>query len=513
MTNQEIVLLYSPFIIITVFLLFHALVKGGRSRLARRFVAFYGLLLGWQCLEILFYLLKDEFLIRYVFDLKLAFIAWLAVAIFFLVSAFYRVDRYFPRWLPLFIWAVPALTTIFAVTSPCHSLLIKTYEVASLSPLTTILRDRGFWFVVHQVSSQLLILGIAVIILIYFSNLPRAYQSGTVFMLWSLLFYFLMTAFETFAFDSGPVDYTLVATSIAGVLFYCATLIKDRQNYLYIDRREMLGYLDKGVIIVDTHGQIVDMNDMARKIFAYDDRLRSVTFQQLLDTLVADGKLIRRNSEYETGEDLLVPGDGYPTIYHMRSQPITRKEGSVTGRFTILSNVTQSRLFIERLREMAGVDPLTGLPNRLECHRALRVMDIAENLPLSVVVGDVNGLKLFNDTYGHYEGDLLLRWVSEAMSACCPENGLVGRMGGDEFIMFLPGCDREETVGIIAGIQKAIEENKGLAAPPAISFGYAIKRNMKENISALIYDADMDMYSNKGADPNRVPREGGASGG
>lgn len=88
---------------------------------------------------------------------------------------------------------------------------------------------------------------------------------------------------------------------------------------------------------------------------------------------------------------------------------------------------------------------MTGLYNLRFYEEELTRLDTAGNYPLSIVMGDVNGLKLINDSFGHAAGDELLRKASEIIRKGCRADDKVARIGGDEFVLILPRTDVYET--------------------------------------------------------------------
>ncbi|GAA2001600.1 hypothetical protein GCM10009838_79280 [Catenulispora subtropica] len=90
-----------------------------------------------------------------------------------------------------------------------------------------------------------------------------------------------------------------------------------------------------------------------------------------------------------------------------------------------------------RTRFAAEHDSLTGLPNRSALRRRYDMALRAGHRP-SLILLDLDGFKMINDTYGHDAGDAVLEAVSRRLDASCPAGGLVGRLGGDEFLVVLP---------------------------------------------------------------------------
>jgi diguanylate cyclase (GGDEF)-like protein len=128
---------------------------------------------------------------------------------------------------------------------------------------------------------------------------------------------------------------------------------------------------------------------------------------------------------------------------------------------------------------------------------ALALSDDSENLPCAVIMGDVNGLKITNDAFGHETGDNLLRHVARMLRNNCRRSDIIARWGGDEFVVLLPRTTLEEADAIIQKIKHdhvALEES-GLHL--SLSLGCAVKDTPGKNIRAVLRNAEGNMYQQK----------------
>lgn len=142
-------------------------------------------------------------------------------------------------------------------------------------------------------------------------------------------------------------------------------------------------------------------------------------------------------------------------------------------------------------------DQLTGLYNRRFYEEELKRLDVKRNLPLTIVMGDVNGLKLINDSFGHVMGDDLLKKVSEVLRTGCRGDDIIARLAGDEFVIILPKTDEFETQQIIKRIADLSLCEKVGSVDISISFGYATKHNEEEEIEEIFKNAEDHMYEKK----------------
>jgi len=124
-------------------------------------------------------------------------------------------------------------------------------------------------------------------------------------------------------------------------------------------------------------------------------------------------------------------------------------------------------------------------------------IDVESNLPISVIIGDVNGLKLTNDVYGHKIGDKILQEIAEIIKVSCRPQDTIARWGGDEFIIIMPNTNSEETQKIINNIRNLCANAKVHSTSVSISLGYYIKKNIDEDMDIIFKNADDYMYKQK----------------
>lgn len=142
-------------------------------------------------------------------------------------------------------------------------------------------------------------------------------------------------------------------------------------------------------------------------------------------------------------------------------------------------------------------DVLTGLYNRRFYEEEIKRLDIQGNLPMSIIIADVNGLKLVNDAFGHHKGDELLLKAAIAIQKACRKDDIFARWGGDEFVILLPNTKAEEVEGIIEKIKAQYSNEQVNTLSISISFGWDTKREIDEDIQEVLKSAEDYMYKHK----------------
>ncbi len=169
---------------------------------------------------------------------------------------------------------------------------------------------------------------------------------------------------------------------------------------------------------------------------------------------------------------------------------------------TVISDITKYREAEAKLEQMAKTDMLTGLLNRRAGTEKLRQMydDCSERkIPLTVCFADIDGLKSINDNHGHGAGDTMIVSVADVLRRHAERIGTVCRLGGDEFILILPGVTKEQAMAVTAQIEKDTKAClAGGAQGVSLSFGFKQAEYFSgESVDSLVSIADHDMYREK----------------
>lgn len=177
------------------------------------------------------------------------------------------------------------------------------------------------------------------------------------------------------------------------------------------------------------------------------------------------------------------------------------------------TEVDRLRLNLEKVREEAMTDPLTGTANRKRFDLALRAarQDAEAGLgPFSLVLCDIDHFKRFNDAWGHQTGDQIIRFVAATLQRFTGASDLAARYGGEEFAVVMAGAGIErasayaekarQTIGAKRLLRKSTSEDLGHIT---VSFGCAEHRP-GEPVEDLVERCDANLYAAKAAGRNRV---------
>ena len=177
--------------------------------------------------------------------------------------------------------------------------------------------------------------------------------------------------------------------------------------------------------------------------------------------------------------------------------PICDASGMITGMVIVFRDFTDKKKKQDKYEFLSYQDPLTGIYNRRYFDEQIISLDTEENLPISIIYADINGLKLANDLKGHITGDKLIKMAANSIKDELRSDDIFSRIGGDEFGIVLAKADRETVENLIDRIRASLKGKKIDGISLSISFGYATKHNSEQNILSILTDSDKDMYNNK----------------
>ena len=173
----------------------------------------------------------------------------------------------------------------------------------------------------------------------------------------------------------------------------------------------------------------------------------------------------------------------------------------------LIKNIKKRQDSEKEIKRISNQDKLTDLYNRSFADEKLKEIDRKGSVPVSLIMGDVNGLKLTNDTFGHNRGDELLKNVAIILKQSCRSEDIIARWGGDEFVVLLPQTKFKETEKIVKRIKQASKEASQNLTPVSISLGYAVKKYSFQNIYMVLQKAEDNMYKEKSVERIKVRHE------
>jgi diguanylate cyclase (GGDEF)-like protein len=393
-------------------------------------------------------------------------------------------------------FVVPAFTAIAVAADPWLHLIVEKYVFTGSFPNRTLIYFRyGSWFFVHTAYSYLFILpALWMLFRMYFLS-PRRFRRPVCMLFIAALVMIAVNAVVISGIIDSEFDFTVFTVLTTLILCFHALTIMKSANILMVSREHIYNNISVMIFILDMNKTILDCNDKAAELL----KSLSITpfgceYNHFITTW--SEKHNGRVSPYDPNILTIISGAKESHNRIVLEEMIVH--GDHLGYMVMVQEITPLYVLFRYLEDSAMFDPLTGLYNRNIYNEKLILLKNEQSLPLGIIIGDVNNLKVVNDTQGHLVGDKLLRTVADILKACAPENAFVIRFGGDEFAIIIPCTSHEACAQIIDKINlRCSEVNDEHFGTPSIALGNALVTDLSQEIEQVIKEADEKMYCDK----------------
>lgn len=263
-----------------------------------------------------------------------------------------------------------------------------------------------------------------------------------------------------------------------------------------------------GIIVTDKFGLIEVINDVAleyldnkehykgmhlSKALRLFSDYKSVDFEEMVNATLLNSKSFASREPY------------YVLNHHNEKLYVDFSLSSITyenekiskGCILVIQDVTNRHMEKNKIEYVSQHDYLTGLYNRYFLETEITRLDTKRQLPITLIIGDVNGLKLVNDTFGHIEGDKYLKEISNIIKQSTRSEDIIARWGGDEFMILLPQTTEANAKKVTDRIADLSKKSRFDLFTPSISLGISTKTDESMDINQVLTDAENIMYANK----------------
>jgi diguanylate cyclase (GGDEF)-like protein len=331
--------------------------------------------------------------------------------------------------------------------------------------------------------------------------------------------------------DGSGTDLTPLFFLVTGLVDWWAVFRGGLLRLVPVAREQVVDTVPDAVVVVDPGGVVIDVNPAAVRLMQRLHRgpAGDPVGRPLHDVAGPEAVAVLGTTERQDGHRVAEVAPGL--WLDVQDEPVADPRGRPLGRILVVRDVTEQQerqaaiealnarlaeqvAVIEGLRaelaEEAVRDPLTGLHNRRHLDRAL-ASDLAARPrtgPLSVLVVDVDHFKAVNDRFGHAAGDRVLTAVAGTLAGAVREGDTAARLGGEEFVLVLPGAGREQALERAEQVRRAVAAGRlvldGASAGVTVSVGVAVCPADGTTAAALLEAADRALYTAKAAGRDRV---------
>ena len=310
-----------------------------------------------------------------------------------------------------------------------------------------------------------------------------------------------------------------VADNMQYLINNLETIVEERTETLNRTNRELeesrvelktlLDSTAEGIFGIDLDGNCTFLNKAALRLLKYEnqEQLLGQNMHKMIHHDEADDvectpetcpiiASVRTGKGYDSENDVFYTADGNRIDVSFHSYPRII-DGNIVGGVITFLDITQKKERENQIEYLSSHDTLTGLFNRGSLDFFYSDLSTERHLPLSVIFGDLNGLKMTNDVFGHLAGDSLLAGAARILTESIRKVDIAARIGGDEFLILLPNTGKKEVEEVIRRIKRGFQGKKLDAVNYSMALGSATRETVNESIETLIAIAEEEMYKDK----------------
>lgn len=264
---------------------------------------------------------------------------------------------------------------------------------------------------------------------------------------------------------------------------------------------------EEGIVVTDSHGHVVLVNKSAEKLLGKDAaRIAEEGFLRLLDDPARMEESLELQTAAGTRPEIFLYQQRFLAVY---ASSIFGSDGQLLGHAAVVRDMTRAKQLEQALKDLSNTDALTGLGNRRALDEALKAefdLAVEQKRPLAILMFDIDHFKKFNDTYGHDQGDRVLKAFAETVRACVRDVlDTVCRYGGEEFMVIARETPQDGGKILAERIRATVEAMRVDGLQVTTSIGVAGVHECGATTPAeLIECADTALYAAKHAGRNQV---------
>jgi diguanylate cyclase (GGDEF)-like protein len=382
------------------------------------------------------------------------------------------------------------------MTNELHHLIWSSASLIGFEQYLVIVKDYNTIYFIYLLFALTLIIAGVILISLKIYEIFRKKAKRELWKYFLLIFYIsiplLITLLNYFNLDPFPLlEEVPIVTAISTILLIPIlnrNILRDIMPFAF---DTVFNNIKDGMIVLDKNGRILKVNPIVQKMISKFNKDNNLNYS--VDLLL---EKIKRNGMSDKNE-FVFNNNGNKQIFDLQISKITRTASRPIGEVLLLRDVTRIKDANKNIEYLSFHDCLTGLYNRAFFEEELRRLNSERLLPLSIIVGDVDGLKLINDAFGHKSGDNVLVKIAKILKKCCRKEDILARWGGDEFIMILPNTSNPEAIKISERINNRCNIESSDLAPLNISLGVYTKMFSSQDINEVIKTAEDKMYHHK----------------
>ncbi|MEH7418650.1 histidine kinase N-terminal 7TM domain-containing protein [Neobacillus drentensis] len=443
------------------------------------------------------------------FWLNIEYLAMPFIPVFILLMCFEYVGQKLKPYLYYALYVIPIITIFMHETNGLHHLYYTSMGLNSDSPFPILKVEHGPWFYVHSIFLFLCLMISIITLLMKLKKAKFRFRMQIILMAAGIVMpiianYFYLNGLSPYGIDLGPVS-----MSISFIFHGAALLSYQMFNVTPIARDSVFESMKDGVLVLNQNDVIVDFNHAMLNVLP---NLNS----QMIGKSKVDGygqlaDMIRQEEELDY--ELCV--DGEKTYYHIGFSTVRNKNNKNIGKIITFVNVTERVLLQEQLKKLACTDGLTDLYSRnffmQESEKIIESLSMTGG-NVSFIMFDIDHFKKVNDSFGHEAGDRVLAHVASLAKKSLRSTDIIGRYGGEEFILLLPDTpilmayELAQTirVKIAESMTPFMDKEIHVTSSFGVSSAQIVVGDHSQTLQKLMREADQALYGAKRKGRNYV---------
>ena len=389
-------------------------------------------------------------------SLKIEYLGAPLIAVFwFLIALYYNNYSIKNKAVMALLFVVPITTIVMLYTNEHHHFHYKTFAIDVSGPFPVAITQKGWWYYVDFVYKMLVAFaGLALFAFSYGKATGyRKRQAKTIFI--GALSLWIGNFLQTLGIAPYGIDIEPFILSAALPLSGFAMSRLRMFDLVPIARDKVFKTMSASVIVLDERQRVVDFNDSAVTILPAlsDDAIGKDVAAVFPWGSTLDMPALAHNEE----EEITLPVAGGMRFYSVSCARVD-DSGQGSGLIISLYDITESKEMLEKMHRLASLDALTQVFSRWFFMDAFqREIDRCKDAggSLSLILLDIDYFKQVNDRYGHLTGDSVLRSVTAILRQTLGTEAMLGRYGGEEFSILLPGMQQDEAVAVAEKLRAA----------------------------------------------------------
>ena len=394
-----------------------------------------------------------------------------------------------------------------------HWFRVQPYIDLNAGPFPVLVNAYGFWF--YYIMAPLSYFGHIVILVLLLRNLSgkrRTYQNQTSALIISLFIPLVVDLLYVLGITPIPnLNFTPAAFSISGMLIAWALFRYQLFDLVPLAHSIIIENLSESMVVLDVKNRIIELNRSASTILQTPI---NQAIGQLAENAVWFWDELDPHKE-DIQPITIAKEQGGQQHYEALLTPIKRKNKTTVGLVLTLRDITAQYELLQKTRQLAISDPLTGIYNRRHFFSLLRQeleRSRRQQSPLAVMMFDIDDFKAINDQYGHAAGDQVLIETVQLCQQHLRAYDVMSRYGGDEFAIYLPETDAELATQVAqrlcASIRAHSIQSDHHSFQCTVSIGVAAcSCEQQDSADSLMAIADKALYQAKQNGKDQVAAE------